>query len=264
MNETTAYIEKIRLINPQYQYLELAIQDESFLNLKPGESLLVRFLDPDDNTIERWDPYLRDQWWPAGFTKDGLLLVERPFTHRYRPQQAISIMGPVGQPYRFRKSLRNVLLVAYDTPPFPLTIMIAQLLHNNISVTLVLIGEAQNYQTAHLSPEVEVIHGNDNLEWADQVMTLGWADQMFVVVKQDDEVVPLLHNSCGECVNYGMMCRKIISSGYFSLLLPCACRGMWCMYDSDRKRSWWHPARKGPTFDLTQSKFARGRCIEYE
>ncbi len=252
MNETTAFIERIRLINPQYQYLELAIQDDSFLNLKPGESLLVRFLDPDDNTIERWDPYLRDQWWPAGFTKEGLLLVERPFTHRYRPQQEISIMGPIGQPYRFRKSLRNVLLVAYDTPPFPLTIMIGQLIHNKISVTLVLIGEAQNYQTDHLSPEVEVIHGNEQLEWADQVMTLGWADQIFVVVKQDDEL-----SRFAQFMNRVRELRNDIPKNYifgvFQPLLPCgvgACGACMVRIGKELLTS----CTKGPTFDLTQVK----------
>jgi len=250
MNESSGIIEKIRLINPKYQYLEVAIQDQSLRKLKPGESLLVRFIDPDDSEADSWDPYLREQWWPSGFTPEGLLLVERPFSHKYRPQQEISVIGPVGQPYRFRKSLRNVLLIAYDVAPLPLTIMIGQLIHNKISVTLVLLGEAQSYQTDHLSPEVEVIRGNDKLEWSDQVMTLGWADQMFVVVKQDDELMRF-----SQFMRRVEELRNDIPKNYifgvFQPLLPCgvgACGACMIRKGSEMVTS----CTKGPTFDLTQ------------
>ncbi|MEL6310606.1 MAG: hypothetical protein AAFQ52_20890, partial [Chloroflexota bacterium] len=172
MNEIRARIERIRRINEAYMYLELATDDERLAKIKPGSSLLARRIDPDDDAIEHWDPYLRDQWYPAGFTKAGNLLIEMRFSYRYRPGMHYSVLGPIGKPYRFRKSLRNVLLVADDAPPLPLTIMIQQLLHNKISVTLVLLGEAQKYTTDHLAPEVEVIRGTGTLEWTDQVMTL--------------------------------------------------------------------------------------------
>ncbi|MEO1288699.1 MAG: hypothetical protein AAFV93_13105 [Chloroflexota bacterium] len=252
MNESLAHIERIGWINPHYQRLEVKIIDESLQRLKPGESILVRFMDVDDSEIDNWDPYLREQWWPSGYTKEGLLLVERPFSHRYQAQQEISVIGPVGQPYRFRKSLRNVLLVAFDTPPLPLTIMIRQLVHNNISVTLVLLGQAREYETKHLPPETEVIHGTDSIEWADQVLTLGWADQMFVVVKQDDE-----HMRFAEFMQRVGELRTDIPKNYifgvFQPLLPCgvgACGACMMRVDGEMLTS----CTKGPTFDLTTIK----------
>lgn len=255
MIESTAYIERISLINAHYQTVEIKITESGLQRIKPGESILVRFADIDNSEIEQWDPYLREQWWPSGYTQEGLLLVERPRSLRYRLQQELSVIGPIGQPYRFRKSLRNVLLIAFDTPPLPLTIMIGQLLHNNISVTLVLLGEAQNYKTSHLSPEVEVIHGTDTLEWADQVLTLGWADQMFVVVKQDDE-----HMRFAEFMRRVAELRVDIPKNYifgvFQPLLPCgigACGACMMRVDGDMVTS----CTKGPTFDLTQIKFPK-------
>lgn len=255
MHESRAFVEKIGYYNPDYQYLEVAIQDESLRKIKPGESLLVRLLDRDNPEDDHWNPYLREQWWPSGFTPSGLLLVERPFSHKYYPQQEVSVIGPIGQPYRFRKSLRNVLLVAYDTPPLPLTIMIQQLILNKISVTLVLIGEARNYGTSHISHEVEVIHGNSKLEWAEQVMTLGWADQIFVVVKQDDELgrfsqfiarVETLRNTIPKNYIFGV----------FQPLMPCgvgACGACLMRIDGQLVPS----CTKGPTFDLTQVNLPR-------
>lgn len=252
MNESVALIERITYLNADYQALEVRIEDPALQKLRPGESLLVRFTDPDDPDVDHWDPYLREQWWPSGYTRNGLLLIERPFTHKYRAQQQVSVIGPIGQPYRFRKSLRNVLLVAYDTAPLPLTIMIKQLLHNKISVTLVLLGEAQNYKTTHIAPEVEVIHGDDSLQWADQVMTLGWADQIFVVVKQDDELMRF-----GEFMRRVNDLRNAVPKNYifgvFQPLLPCgvgACGACMMRFDGDLVTS----CTKGPTFDLTQVK----------
>jgi dihydroorotate dehydrogenase B-like protein len=248
MNESRALIERLRRINNQYQYLELAVEDEALRKMKPGESILVRSVD-DESGHERWDPYLREQWWPSGFTADGLLLVERPYIYPYYPQQEVSVLGPIGTPYRFRKSLRNVLLIAYDTAPLPLTIMIGQLLHNKVSVTLVLLGNAQNYQTEHLPAEIEILLGDANLNWTERVMTLGWADQIFVVVKQDDELARF-----GEIFRVVKDLRVDVPKNYifgvFQPSLPCgvgACSA--CML---RVENALLPAcTKGPMFDLT-------------
>lgn len=252
MNESRAYIERIRRVNPHYLHLQIALDDPALRAIKPGQSLLARRLDPDDPHRELWHPYLREQWWLAGFTAEGLLLVERPFSKRYHPQQEYSILGPVGQPYRFRKSLRNVLLVAYDTAPLPLTVMIGQLLHNHVSVTLVLLGQARAYTTSHLAPEVEIVHGTSELEWAEQVMTLGWADQIFVVVNQDDEWAHF-----GRFFNKVQQLRNDVPKNYifgvFQPLLPCgvgACAACLLRVNGDLQAS----CTKGPTFDLTQLK----------
>jgi hypothetical protein len=181
MKETEALIERVRRINEHIQHIELAVE-ESILQILPGQSILAKLND-------RWDPYLRERWWPLTVTNERKLLVERPVDITYQPGQIIQLISLVGNPYRFRRSIRNILLIAYETPPTPLLMMITWLLANDISVTLVLLGDAMRYNTQHLSPEVEVIRERDSLEWADQVMTLGWADQVFVVVAQDDEMM---------------------------------------------------------------------------
>jgi len=53
---------------------------------------------------------------------------------------------------------------------------------------MVLMGSARQYETSHLSEEVEIFQADDDLTWPDMVMTLGWADQVFVVVGQGDEL----------------------------------------------------------------------------
>jgi hypothetical protein len=248
MNESRALIERLRRINSQYQYLELAVQDVGLRKIKPGESLLVRPINDEDDD-QGWDPYLREQWWPAGFTPEGLLLVERPHNEHYYPQQEVSVIGPIGQPYRFRKSLRNVLLIAYDTAPLPLTIMIGQLLHNKVSVTLVLLGKAQDYQTEHLPAEIEILHGEDDLRWPEQVMTLGWADQIFVVVKQDDELARFAEVSA-MIKEFRVDVSKNYVFAVLQPLLPCgvgACSACMLRVENDLVPS----CTKGPMFDLT-------------
>ncbi|MGB1285861.1 MAG: hypothetical protein ACPG7F_04945 [Aggregatilineales bacterium] len=188
MIESTAILERVRRINADYQSLELAVTEPAFLSMKPGQSLLARAIDKNPE-IEYWDPYLREQWWRSGTTTDdNLLRVERPAHLVYEPGQLFSLMGPVGQPYRFRRNLRNVLLVAYNTEPTPLVIMAPLLKKNGINTTLVLLGIAREYDTAHLPAEIEIIRGDDKLEWDNKVMTLGWADQIFVVVGHGDEL----------------------------------------------------------------------------
>jgi hypothetical protein len=178
MKETEAIIERVRQVNKGFQRLELAVEP-TLIRIKPGQTLLARLADS-------WDPYLREHWWPVSL-KDERLVIERPIAENYTPGQIINVIGLVGQPYRFRRSARNVLLLAFNTPPIPLLMTIPWLLGNKISVTLVLVGSAREYTTEHLPPEVEIVHGEDNLNWSDQVMTVGWADQVFVTVAQEDE-----------------------------------------------------------------------------
>lgn len=255
MKETRAIIERIRRVNSLFEYVDIGFEDETLTQIKPGESLLVRFVtheNQDDAANDSWHPYLREQWWVTGITKDGLLRVELPFSHRYQPQQALSILAPIGKPYRFRKSLRNVLLIAYDTPPSPLTSMISMLLGNRIAVTMVLLGEARRYQTSHLPPEIEVIQGDGNLQWSDMVMTFGWADQIFVAAKQDDELVRF-----AEVMRMVEEKRNKIPPNYifgvFQTLLPCgvgACDACTIRIGNTLTPVCTH----GPAFDLTTVK----------
>ncbi len=180
MKETQAIIERITRLNEHYQRLHLAV-DDHINELKPGQTVLARLLP------ERWDPYLREQWWPVALTPNTLV-VERPGHLRYEPGQVVSLLGLLGQPFRYKRTLRNVLLIAHNTAPTPLVMSIEWLLGNKISVTLVLSGKAADYPTAHLPAELEVQRADDNLQWPNRVMTVGWADQVFVTVAPDDEL----------------------------------------------------------------------------
>lgn len=247
MKETDAIIERVKRINTQFQHLELAV-DESLHRIKPGQSLLVRV----DKAI--WHPYLRQHWWPVNVTEHKNLVVARPRDETYEPGQVISVMGLVGQPFRFRRTLRNVLLIAYETPPTPLLMMIPWLLGNKVSVTLVLLGSARQYETQHLPPEVEIIRGDsedDPLGWANQVMTVGWADQVFVTVSRDNEsdhfqqILDRFHELRADVPQNYLF-------GIFQPALPCGAGACYACVVRTRKGE---PlsCTDGPAFDLTQA-----------
>ena len=157
MQQTTAIIEKIRYTSAQLQTLELLVSDEMFRHFKPGQSLLVRPLQTDGSPD--MSSYLMQQWFPLGLSESGLLYIERPVTERYEPQAMLHLYGLIGRGFRFRASLRNILLIAVDTSPAVLLTMVSMLTRNRISITLVLLGSARAYATSHLPAEVEVIRG---------------------------------------------------------------------------------------------------------
>src|SRR5690606_14638677 len=115
MKETQALIERVRRVNDTHQHLELTV-DSSLTQLRAGQSLLAR-------THETWDPYLREQWWPVNLSRNTLV-VERPANVTYEPGQVVNLLGIVGQPFKFRRTLRNVLLMAYNTEPSPLLMVL--------------------------------------------------------------------------------------------------------------------------------------------
>lgn len=181
MRETQGIIERVRRVSATHQHLSVSI-DESLSNLKPGQSLLARVEGGAGG-------YLRVQWHPVIIQKRSLL-IERPNSETYSPGTVVSLLGAVGQPFKFRRTLRNVLLLAYDAEPTPLIAAIPPLMANQVSVTLLLLGRARAYDAQYLPPEVEVIRGEgDDLAWANQVMTVGWADQVFAVVAPEDETM---------------------------------------------------------------------------
>jgi len=242
VNETEAIIERIRQVNSRIQHLEVAI-DESLKRIKPGQSLLARLHE------KVWHPYLREHWWPVDI-KGSKLLIERPADQHYEAGQVVSVIGLVGQPYRFRRSLRNVLLMAYDTFPTALLMNIPWLLSNNISVTLVLLGTAKEYDTTHLNPEVEIVHGDEEITWPDQVMTVGWADQVFVVVAQDDEIGRFSRI----VTRFGELRADLPKSylfGVFRPFIPCGTGACYsCMLQM--RKGTQLVCTDGPSFDLTQ------------
>lgn len=185
VKETQAYIERVTRVNRGHQRLALAV-DQSLASMRAGQSMLVRRIDKDYD-VEHWDPYLRELWFPVEIQASNIVIVERPARMHYLPGQLLSIIGPIGQPFRFRQKLRNILLIAYDTTPAALLLMLPPLLAKRVSITMVLMGSARQYESNHLSEEVEVFKADDNLIWPDMVMTLGWADQVFVLVGQGHE-----------------------------------------------------------------------------
>ncbi|MCY3780611.1 MAG: hypothetical protein OXG78_09910 [Chloroflexi bacterium] len=247
MRETQAYIERIKRINRDRQRLELAV-DQSLSSILPGQALLVRRIEKDYEA-ERWDPYLRALWFPVEAHASNILTIELPANEQFVPGQLLSVIGPVGQPFRFRQKLRNILLIAYHSPPIPLLLMLRSLLERQASVTMVLMGSARQYETDHLPVEVEIIIAEDNLTWSDMVMTLGWADQVFAVAGPGDElkyfadIMRLMRERRNDVpVNYAF--------GVLQRPLPCgvgACHA--CMLNlSGSKRL---QCVDGPAFDLT-------------
>lgn len=178
MRETTAIIERISRISNTHQHLTLAVEP-SLTQMKAGQALLAR-------AHEGWSPYLCSTWYPVLIGKNTLT-VERPAHERYEPGATVTLLAPVGKPFRFRKTLRTVLLMAYNCEPTPLLMTVPALLANRVGVTLLLLGSAVEYGTAHLPAEVEVLKGDADLNWANRVTTVGWADQVMVVVATDNE-----------------------------------------------------------------------------
>jgi hypothetical protein len=186
MKETQAYIERIKRVSRDYQRLELAV-DSSLLSMRAGQAVLSRRIEKDYE-IQNWNPYLRELWFPVEIQDSNIIVIERPAREEFVPGQLLSLIGPVGNPFRFRRKLRNILLIAYDTPPAPLLLMLPALLSNQVSVTMILMGSAREYDSEHLPEEIEILHAEEDLSWPDMVMTLGWADQVFALVGEGNEV----------------------------------------------------------------------------
>lgn len=251
VKESQTYIERVRHVNKNIQYLELPVSS-SFAQIRPGQSALARMIDSDQEK-ERWDPYLREQWWPVAMSTDRRLIIERPRIAHYQPGDLVSLLAPIGRPFQFRRTLRNVLLIVYNTLPTPFMMLLSMLLKNNVSITLVLLGDAVKYDLQYISEEVEIIHAEEGLVWKDQVMTLGWADQIFVAVGQDDEMCYFQ-----EIMNLIEKRRTTIPQNYifgvFQPIFPCgvgACSSCMIRMKQGAKLS----CTDGPTLDLTQVRW---------
>ncbi len=244
MRELILNIERVRRINETHQHVILST-DHMLLNMKAGQSLLAR-------VTHTLDPYLREHWFPVSVNKSALV-VERPITSMYMPSTQVSVLGIVGQPFRYRRTLRSVLMIALDTAPTPLLFSIPALLVNHVNVTLVLLGTAVNYKTEHLPPEVEILHGDEQMNWANRVTTIGWADQVFVVVNPADEMTYFTR-----VLELFRQLRADLPSNYlfgvFQPPLPCGVGA--CGACVIRTKGTSHFAcEQGPAFDLTEVKF---------
>jgi hypothetical protein len=174
LRETQAIIERVRRIDEHWQHIELVV--EPVLNqIQPGQTLLAR-------SEGLWSSYLRELWIPIGFDEnDGTLLVERPLTKSYQPGDIASVIGPVGAPLPLKPTTQQLLLVAMDHPPTYLLFMMLQAIKRGVSITLVMTASARQYPMGNIPNVVEVVYSEHPQQWANQVQTLRWADQVFAV-----------------------------------------------------------------------------------
>ena len=117
MKETQAYIERIRRVSRDVQRLELAV-DASLGDMRAGQAVLARRIEKDYD-IQRWSPYLRDLWFPVEVHAGSIIVIERSARESHAPGDLFSLIGPVGNSLRFRRKLRNILLLVYQTGPGP-------------------------------------------------------------------------------------------------------------------------------------------------
>ncbi|MBN1679403.1 MAG: hypothetical protein JW966_03875 [Anaerolineae bacterium] len=177
MRETQAIIERVRQASADHQQLDLAV-DPALAQLQPGQSLLARPVDaPITGTAAS---YLREQWIPVD-VQTARITVEVPAQPVYAPGTVISLLSPVGCPIPLRPQSRHLLLIAEDTAPTPLIFLARRRLADGVAVTLVLGGQATGYPLELLPPEVEILHGETDWTWPDQVDTLTWADQVIAL-----------------------------------------------------------------------------------
>lgn len=188
MQQTTALVERVRRSGAHFQQLSLSLAP-SLSSIQPGHS----FLTPARSAS--YDPYLLERWWPI-HSDGGHMVVECPLPkgpplRRFEPGEALSLLGPVGQPLPFQKRLRHVLFIAEDCPPHPLRLAIDRLLARKASITLVLLGTAADYDVRALDPRVEVSCGapreDDPRHWPGQVLSVGWADQVFITTAAEGQ-----------------------------------------------------------------------------
>lgn len=251
MKDSRARIERISRVNAQTLHVDLAVEDDAVKQMKPGQSLLVRVGDMHGEA-QQWTPYLREQWWVIGNVAKDVVRVELPFTPDLQTGQIVQLLAPIGQPYRFRRNLGHVLLIAYNSPPTPLLIMIPSLLKNSVNLTLVLMGTARAYDTQTLPPEVEIIRADDTMEWEAMVRTISETDQTFIVVEQDDELMRF-HEVLDIVQKRRPNVAENVLWGVFRPPLPCgvgACDACALRVKDGIKLV----CVDGPAFDLTQVK----------
>lgn len=245
MKPTTALIERVRQVNDTHQHVFLHVAP-ALAQMKAGQSLLTRASDT-------WSPYVREQWFPVGAQKNTLI-VERPISAAIEPGTTVDVLGVIGKPYRFRRTLRNVLLIAHDTPPTPLLMVIPGLIANHTSVTLLLLGTAVHYGTEHIPAEVEVLKGDAEFNFANRVTTVGWADQVLVVVNPADELA-----NFGRLVGmFGELRAEIAQNylfGVFQLTLPCGAGACSACMVRLKKGETVLTCTQGPAVDLTEVQF---------
>lgn len=177
MLEAQAIIERVRRVAATVQRLDIAV-DAAHRNIGPGQLLLAR-------THDVYAPYLREPWIPVGRAGQHLI-VERPANRVYAPGQIVSLIGPVGRPLDPPPSVRNLLLIAYESTPAALLMLADVVLGRNGAVALALIGRASDYPVEALPAEMEVVRAASDEAWTDRNKMLTWADQVVAVALPHD------------------------------------------------------------------------------
>lgn len=243
--ESQATIERVRRISPTLQRIDLGVE-ESLSRLKPGQSLLARI------GGDRWDPYLPEPWIPVGLN-NLTITIERPAQDQYLPGQVVSLLGPVGAPFPMRFNLRSLLLIALDTFPTSLVLLASMAVRSQIEVTMVLTGSATDYPLDALPPEIEILKGDLDDGWPNQVTTVGWADQMIATAnpRYRHELYPRLMTRIREL---RADIPKRFMLGLFDQPMPCgtgACQGCGVACHGDDHLT----CVDGPAIDLEEVKF---------
>lgn len=191
MRETLAIIERVRRVSTGLQQLELSV-DASLAQLQPGQTLFAYAAQPDP-----WFPYLREQWIPVA-AQPGHITIELDTERSYIPGQNASLLAPVGQPIPLRSGISRLLMIAEDAIPTPLVWPARSALQQSIAVTLVISGRALTYPLELFPPEVEILRGDTEWKWPDQVDTITWADQVIALAP-----------SYAQWTSYGALYRTI-------------------------------------------------------
>lgn len=174
MRASQALVERVRQVSADLAQADLAVEP-ALMQLKPGQGLLVR---PHQQV--GWEPYLRELWLPVDI-RPGRLTVELSSSWLPLPGDVLDVLSPVGRPIPVRPRLQHLLLIAEDALPTPFILLARTLSSGGVSITLVLSGLAARYPLELLSPEVEIVRGDVDWPWPEQVQTLQWADQVLVL-----------------------------------------------------------------------------------
>jgi dihydroorotate dehydrogenase electron transfer subunit len=247
MRETQAIIERVRRITTTLQHIDLSV-DPALTQLQPGQSVLAI---PQENPA--WTPYLREQWLPVD-AQGARLTVELPAAIHYAPGQVISLLAPVGKPVPLRPGARNLLLIAEDATPTPLVWIARECVRNGAAVTLVLGGQALDYPLEQFPAEVEILRGDTDWSWPEQVETLTWADQVIALAPPflQAESYGRLHHAISQLRHRA---PEHFACGLFYQRLACgtgACGAcMTACQDGDRL-----VCVDGPAFDLKDVRFS--------
>lgn len=243
--ETRATIERVRRLSAHLQRIDIGVE-QSLTRIKPGQALLAHMADT-------WEPYLAEQWTPVA-TKGRTVTIERPTHTQYTPGQVVTLVGPVGAPFTMRYNLRSLLLLALDTAPTPLVLLASMAIKSKIEVTLVLGGSARDYPLDALPAELEILEGDLEEGWPNQVTTVGWADQIIATANPTyrDQTYKALVQRINE-LRADVPTRFML--GLYDLPMPCgvgACQGCGVSCSDGDKLI----CVDGPAIDLATANFA--------